>query len=477
VANNDTNSVTEDSVLAATGNLIDASVPLTGSGGSTGADTDIDGGPLSVVGFVTGNADDGDLESPDTDGSITGQYGTLTWLPDGTYSYALDNDNVDVQGLSSGETLVDTFTYEISDGNGGVDTATLDITVNGADDQARILNGQLITNSNVTNQYVTLTFVQTDNPFLSAAKIYDLDAQGQQGTVVQDVGFEIQNDKNYYVTLEATSGTKAIVTDFVLEDAIIEDAPGNVQLEKDNNTATNPSTTAITAEISPTLASPDQAQTPATDGNASNNTINDPGAGLNYLFGANGNDTLNGGAGADVLNGGAGTDTLNGNGGNDILVYESGDIFRGGEGVDLLRVDDGALALSQLGSGSQTNINDTLDGSDNVLVNLMGQNIQGIEGILITEEAGASTLEVDPNDDVGTTIQLSAQDVLDYSDTDVLHILGSPGDVLDLSSDAAGTWSAAGQQDGGQGQMLNVYTSTTGATILVESDINVQLAL
>ncbi|MDD3529003.1 MAG: Ig-like domain-containing protein, partial [Gallionellaceae bacterium] len=98
-------------------------------------DSDVDGDDLDVVGFVAGNADDGDLETPDSDGSIAGTYGTLTWNAEtGEYQYTLDNSNKTVQKLGPGQTLTDTFTYEVTDGKGAVDTATLTVTVHGTDD-------------------------------------------------------------------------------------------------------------------------------------------------------------------------------------------------------------------------------------------------------------------------------------------------------------------------------------------------------
>ena len=138
VALDDTNSVTEDSQLTATGAVIAGTV-ATGSGGTGGADTDVDGDDLDVVGFVTGDADDGDLETPDTDGTIIGSYGTLTWSAEtGAYTYTLDNTNAAVQALGVGETLTDTFTYEVTDGNGGIDTANLTMTINGTNDTPTI---------------------------------------------------------------------------------------------------------------------------------------------------------------------------------------------------------------------------------------------------------------------------------------------------------------------------------------------------
>jgi VCBS repeat-containing protein len=126
IAVNDDGRVTEDASVPASGNVLDN-------------DQDVDGDDLDVVGFVKGDADDGDLEDPDIDGSLAGDYGTLTWNAEtGAYEYTVDNDNKQVQKLGPGQTLTETFTYEVSDGNGGIDTATLTVTIDGSDDDVTI---------------------------------------------------------------------------------------------------------------------------------------------------------------------------------------------------------------------------------------------------------------------------------------------------------------------------------------------------
>src|SRR5690606_3118119 len=67
---------------------------------------------------------------------IEGEYGTLTIEPDGSYSYALNNDNAEVNALKTGETLIDEFSYTLTDIDGDSDTATLTITINGNTDGA-----------------------------------------------------------------------------------------------------------------------------------------------------------------------------------------------------------------------------------------------------------------------------------------------------------------------------------------------------
>lgn len=80
--------VSEDGSVTATGNLLEN-------------DTDRDTGTVLTIA---------------TPGTIMGIYGTLTLAADGTYAYTLDNAAAAVQGLRAGQTVVDTFTYQASDG-------------------------------------------------------------------------------------------------------------------------------------------------------------------------------------------------------------------------------------------------------------------------------------------------------------------------------------------------------------------------
>lgn len=57
-------------------------------------------------------------------GSVTDNHdGTITYDPDGAF-----------EDLAAGETALDSFAYTVRDGNGGFDTATVEVTVEGADD-------------------------------------------------------------------------------------------------------------------------------------------------------------------------------------------------------------------------------------------------------------------------------------------------------------------------------------------------------
>ena len=66
---------------------------------------------------------------------LTGLYGTLTIGADGTYAYALNNDNAAVQGLDVGSLpLQDVFSYTLADGAGATSVTTLSIGISGVND-------------------------------------------------------------------------------------------------------------------------------------------------------------------------------------------------------------------------------------------------------------------------------------------------------------------------------------------------------
>ncbi|UTW11270.1 VCBS domain-containing protein [Marinobacterium rhizophilum] len=67
-------------------------------------------------------------------GSTSGQYGSFTDNGNGGYSYTLNTAHAAVQGLDDGQSLTETFSYQITDADGDTDTATLTLTINGSND-------------------------------------------------------------------------------------------------------------------------------------------------------------------------------------------------------------------------------------------------------------------------------------------------------------------------------------------------------
>jgi len=111
VAQNDSEMVNENAILSDTV-LLD---------NGNGVDSDVDSAALNIT-AVNGQA--GNVGQ-----QITLASGALLRLnADGRYEY---DPNGQFDSLANGETAVDSFTYEVSDGNGGTDTATVSITING----------------------------------------------------------------------------------------------------------------------------------------------------------------------------------------------------------------------------------------------------------------------------------------------------------------------------------------------------------
>jgi len=127
----DTNWTVEDSLTAATGNVLqnlnhpgDPSPVLSFA---DVADVDPDAGDTLTVTAVNGLA-------ANVGNNLGGAHGTLQLNSDGSYNYQVNNADAAVQALGAGDTLTDNFTYTVSDGNGGTSSTTLTITIFGAND-------------------------------------------------------------------------------------------------------------------------------------------------------------------------------------------------------------------------------------------------------------------------------------------------------------------------------------------------------
>ena len=128
VANIDVNSVGEHGVL----NVATRATGVLGNDHDGGADSD----PLVVTGLVNANGSVTLLDPLHP--VITLPSGALLTLnADGTYSY---DTHGAFNGLALGQNATDTFTYQVSDGQGGFDTATATITVLGENDQPVVVD-------------------------------------------------------------------------------------------------------------------------------------------------------------------------------------------------------------------------------------------------------------------------------------------------------------------------------------------------
>ncbi|MEA4880059.1 MAG: Ig-like domain-containing protein, partial [Synergistaceae bacterium] len=127
--------------------------PLTVSAaaGVLGNDTDPDGDALTVS-AVNGAA--GNIET-----SVAGSDGgTFTLNGDGSYTF---DPGTAFDDLAAGESKTTSINYTVSDGEGGTDTATLTITVNGVNDAP--VAGQLPPQSDLDGESVTLSLAGAFN--------------------------------------------------------------------------------------------------------------------------------------------------------------------------------------------------------------------------------------------------------------------------------------------------------------------------
>ncbi|UVC10114.1 cadherin-like domain-containing protein [Rhizobium sp. TH2] len=92
--------------------------------------------PNPIMGNVlTNDSDpDGNTLSVTNAGTFTLAYGVLVIHADGSYTYTLDNSNPAVNALNNGQSLSDSFGYNVSDGHGGTASSSLAITINGSTD-------------------------------------------------------------------------------------------------------------------------------------------------------------------------------------------------------------------------------------------------------------------------------------------------------------------------------------------------------
>ncbi|QLF92694.1 hypothetical protein HW090_05595 [Pseudomonas sp. ABC1] len=127
VARDDASEIDEND-LSVTGNVV------TGQAPGDEADT-LGADGAEVTGVVSGTVQAGShVPDGNVSTTVTGQYGSLTLNPDGSYTYTLDNDNPAVNALKDGKTLDEVFSYTLTDDDGDQSTATLTITINGKTD-------------------------------------------------------------------------------------------------------------------------------------------------------------------------------------------------------------------------------------------------------------------------------------------------------------------------------------------------------
>jgi trimeric autotransporter adhesin len=144
-------------------------------------DTDVDSGDAKTVSAITGGT---------VGGATAGSYGSLTLNSNGAYTYTVNNANATVQALaSSADTITDTFTYTVQDTAGLTSTATLTVTIQGADDAPTLtaptaISFNVVAGGDYTDQTASLSAADVD----SASLTYGLTGGTDNGTTFSKTG-------------------------------------------------------------------------------------------------------------------------------------------------------------------------------------------------------------------------------------------------------------------------------------------------
>ncbi len=310
-----------------------------------------------------------------------------------------------LNALAAGESTDDSFAYTVSDGHGGSGKAKVKLKITGVNDAPVAADDAATTD--------------VDTPVTIAALANDTDVDGD-GLSVSGV----TQGANGAVTVNVDSSvTFTPEAGFTGSDSFTYSV-------SDGNGGGDTGTVTVTVTI--TVAN-------LIEGGPGDDTLKGT-TGEDAIFGYAGDDTISGHNGDDTLYGGDGNDTVNGQGGSDTLF--------GGAGDDIL-IWDSLDAVIDGGGGT-----DTLDarGADIDIVAFPGT-INGIEIIDLSTPGG-------------DTVTLSAQDVLDMSDSDTVTVTGGPPDTVE-----AGTgWTDAGF-DGSGNHIYTQYLGGTLATLLLDADV------
>jgi len=228
-----------------------------------------------------------------------------------------------------------TFTYQVSDGVGGVVdgvTRTFDLlpvkgVLKAGDDQVKVLE-----DASVTVGFDALLANDFD-PTGSKPTIIGIDTAGTKSSVSINTNnrtITYNADADVFDLL-ATGNTATDSFKYTLQGSTGEKTTGTVQINVQGINDGNPNLLGtVKADTLNGTTGEDRIK-----GNNGNDILNG-GDGADDLFGDNGDDTLNGGNSIDNLFGGNGNDRLNGGNGNDWLGGERGnDTLTGGLGNDV----------------------------------------------------------------------------------------------------------------------------------------------
>ena len=261
-------------------------------------------------------------------GSVSIVGGQLSYDPGGAYD-----------SLAVGETANVLINYTIADGNGGVDTATVSVTVTGTNDGPI---AQADTATTLESRAVTIDVLSNDSDPDTSDGLTILNASITSGSgTVAIVGNQLQYDPgNAYDGL--IGGQTALVEiEYTIADGNggTSTSSATVSVDGVGVHVTGPGFHVGTAgadHVTGTNNAESAGGEEIVVGYAGNDVLRGHGN-EDRLIGGDGDDQLDGGSGNDILAGGRGDDTAVGGANNDVYVFRAGDgndHFSGGTGTD-----------------------------------------------------------------------------------------------------------------------------------------------
>ena len=367
---NDTNS--SDAVIEASPFVVgDATATGNVLSNDTDADSSLGLGETIAVASVSGSALNLGV-------SVLGTYGSVIINANGTYTYTLDNNDVDTEALSTGQTVTDSFSYTVVDAHGATGTASLVISIAGSTDNIPpALTGSPATLSNGIEETAYI---------ISAASLLTgyTDANSDPLSVsnlASSAGSLINNGDGTY-TLTPAANFNGVIN---LSYDVIDGNGGSVAAT--NSITFDPSADTLVTSNNATLNTSFKKLilTGSADLNGTGNAL------ANRLTGNSGNNQLNGAQGADTLVGGLGNDSY--------FIDDAGDtvIELANEGTDTvyseLNYTLGAAIENVVLLGT-ANLNSNGNAFDNDMMGNSGNNLlQGFDGNdTLNGGAGADTL-------------------------------------------------------------------------------------
>ncbi len=440
VGNNDNGAVNED-----------ATVSVAAGSGVLANDTDADGDTLEV-GSISG----GSLGSP-----LNGTYGQLTMSADGSYTYEANRDDADP--LDPGDTVTDTFTYTVTDNNGGDDTATLTITITGVNDPITAVNDTDAVNEDATINRSTsdsqeLDHDDTDPDADDASGSFTITAirtgreSATSGTTAGTIGQALNG--TYGVLTVAADGSYSYAATRSGADAL---AAGATAIDyftytvRDHSSSPNDTDTAELA-ITVTGVGPSASndtgsvnENATLTANAGAGVIaNDTGGDTESLAVTNisSNATGNSGNAAQGVLGTYGTLTVAADG-SYTYVANTAAAEALAAGVQVTDIFTYTVKDDDDKNADTATLTITVTGEDG---NPVGNNDTGAinEDKTLTVSAGSGVLSNDTDEDNGTTLSVSA-----ISGGTVGQALNGTYGVLTLSSDGSYTYVANGRSEDG----------------------------